>query len=533
MLFAWFTCSFVLLSFSLLSIVTRILSKWSAFSVGAMSIFVNNQKLNLDTPTAACTFGSTETVLQFLRRNGLTGTKEGCASGDCGACTVMAGTATDGEIEYRTINACIAPIGQYVDQHLVTVEGLASNDDLHPAQQAMVACHGSQCGFCTPGFVMSLAAMVEYPPQNIDAASVREGISGNLCRCTGYRPIVEAGLQALKEGSSGIVKRLSGETALNNISESSATSVLRPNNFVELNLVLNEAQGAKLIAGGTDLMLEVTQRYQQFPLIDVTGVQQMQVLAQGDSETTIGAAVSYTRLEAFFAERSPETVKLLHRLGSRQIRNNGTVGGNLANGSPIADMPPILLVWDAVIEVGASNGSTRQVPVSDFYKGYRQTVLGNNEYIISVSIPNASMARFHRFYKNSKRIEDDISAVMGAFSFQLEEGVIVIARVAFGGMAATPVRLEAVESVLVGQACSDKLIENATLLAGELLKPMTDVRASADYRSAMALQMLVKALRQLNGEPLIDITEIGSSELRSAELNGPEFDSTHDMGPVS
>lgn len=360
-------------------------------------MFINNQMFDLDSAIVA----PTETVLQFLRRHGLTGTKEGCASGDCGACTVMAGTVADGEIQYRTINACIAPIGQYVDQHLVTVEGLEGNDGLHPAQQAMVVCHGSQCGFCTPGFVMSLAAMVEQPPQNIDADSIREGISGNLCRCTGYRPIVEAGLRALKENSSGIVKKLSGETAINIISENRATAVRRPNNLVGLNLALNKAQSARLIAGGTDLMLEVTQRYQQFPLVDLTGVQEMQVLVQGDAAATIGAAVSYTRLEAFFAERSPETIKLLHRLGSRQIRNNGTLGGNLANGSPIADMPPILLVWDALIEIGATNGSIRQVPVSDFYRGYRQTALDDNEYIIGVSIPNASMARFHRFYKNS------------------------------------------------------------------------------------------------------------------------------------
>ena len=366
---------------------------------------------------------------------------------------------------------------------------------------------------------MSLAAMVEHPPQHIDADSVREGISGNLCRCTGYRPIVEAGLQALRDGGHGIVKKLSGEVAINNIAdhssdhstENSPASVRRPKNLVGLNLSINRAQGAKLIAGGTDLMLDVTQRYQQFPLIDVTDVQEMQVLSQDDAVTTIGAAVSYTRLEAFFEARSPETVKLLHRLGSRQIRNNGTLGGNLANGSPIADMPPILLVWDAFIDIGATSGSTRQVPVSEFYHGYRQTALGDDEYIISVSIANAAMGRFHRFYKNSKRLEDDISSVMGAFSFQLEEGVITIARVAFGGMAATPVRLEVVESALVGQEFSDELIENVMLLAGKLLKPLTDVRASANYRSAMALQMLVKALRQLNGEPLIDITELKST----------------------
>ena len=471
-------------------------------------MFINNQMFDLDSALLA----PTETVLQFLRRHGLTGTKEGCASGDCGACTVMVGAVVAGEIEYRTINACIAPIGQYVDQHLVTVEGLENDAGLHPAQQAMVACHASQCGFCTPGFVMSLAAMVEQPPQSIDADSVRQGISGNLCRCTGYRPIVEAGIRALKAASPGIVRKQSGEAALNSLSASQSGSVLRPKNLIDLNLSLDEAldkaQGVKLIAGGTDLMLEVTQRYQQFPLIDVTGVQEMQVLGHDDLVTNIGAAVSYSKLEAFLNQRSPETVKLLHRLGSRQIRNVGTLGGNLANGSPIADMPPILMVWDAVVNIGSTTRPIRQVTIGDFYQGYRQTVLGENEYIIGVSIPNASIARFHRFYKNSKRIEDDISSVMGAFSFQLEEGVISAARVAFGGMAATPVRLEAVEVILVGQTLSHHLIDSAASLADDLLKPMTDVRASADYRSAMALQMLVKALRQLSGEPLIDITEL-------------------------
>ena len=469
-----------------------------------MQLLINDQTLEASDVTP------TETVLSFLRRSGLTGTKEGCASGDCGACTVMIGRPKGGKTEYHTINACIAPIAQYAGDHIVTVEGLADKDGtLHPAQQAMVDCHGSQCGFCTPGFVMSLAALTEsLDGEALEPAEklrqVREAISGNLCRCTGYRPILEAGQQALDAGIATLIQPPTVEKdtpALPN-------NFFQPRTIDELNDALEAVPGARFIAGGTDLMLEITQLYRQFDgLIDVTKVGEMQVLDDNGTTTLIGAAVSYTRLEAFFDSTSPQMVRLLHRLGSKQIRNSGSIGGNLGNGSPIADIPPVLLTWDATINIGAAEGTRRSVAVSDFYRGYRDIALEATEYIISVEFPSAALKHFHRLYKNSKRIEDDISSVMGAFSFDVQDGVIDSARVAYGGMAATPIRLKDVENELVGKSVTQEIIDAACSIAGEQLKPMTDVRATAEYREAMAVQMLERALRELNGEIFVDITE--------------------------
>lgn len=454
----------------------------------------------------------TETVLSYLRRSGLTGTKEGCASGDCGACTIMVGRTHGGETQYHTINSCIAPISQYASHHIVTVEGLAEkNGNLNPVQQAMVDCHGSQCGFCTPGFVMSLTALSEdnsnLPTDSAQRLEkVREAISGNLCRCTGYRPILDAGLQALNSPAPGIKPP-------SRVPDPSTTDLpggfYQPASIAELNAAIQQAPEARRIAGGTDLMLEVTQLYREFSgLIDLTQVPELLVLEENEAHLTIGAAVPYTQIEDFFSARSPQLVKLLHRLGSKQIRNSGSIGGNLANGSPIADMPPILMSWDTTLQVGNAEGRQRDISIMDFYRGYRDVDLNPDEYIVSVTIPIAAVNRYHRFYKNSKRIEDDISSVMGAFSFELDNQLIKTARIAYGGMAATPIRLIEVEETLIGQTITPDLIDAACDTASKLLTPMTDVRASAEYRKAMALQMLARALRESHGETFLDITEV-------------------------
>ncbi len=467
-----------------------------------MKLAINNNIVDVEEP-------ADKTVLQFLREQGLTGTKEGCASGDCGACTVMVRRrGRDGDTIAETINACIAPIGQFTGCHLMTVEGLATDDQLHPAQQAMVECHGSQCGFCTPGFVMSLATLVETGSD--DAAgreSVLEGISGNLCRCTGYKPIVDAGLKALE--SDGVIDDAALLNELADVSPGKGDSVLQPNNEAALQRAITDYPDAKLIAGGTDLFLEVTQRYVAMPMmIDVSGVEELNVLAHGDDALVIGASVPYTRLEHELGERSQPLRRLLMRLGSRQIRNRGTVGGNLANGSPIADMPPILIAWDAELELVNAAGASRRSPIAEFYRGYRDTTLAADEYIARVHIPRAAMNDFHRFYKSSKRLEDDISSVMGAFRFAGTNSSIDSARIAFGGMAATPVRLHAVEQLLEGNDLSDALIEDAAASLHDTMSPLTDVRASARYRMAMAQSMLTRALKAYQGDVLPLVTEV-------------------------
>lgn len=457
-----------------------------------MKLLLNNRLIEIN-------LSAEVTVLEFVRSEGLTGTKEGCASGDCGACTVMIGEDCDGSVSYRSANACIMPVGHLAGKHLLTVEGLSTKAALHPVQEAMVECHASQCGYCTPGFVMSLAALVEQgAPQDRD--SVLQGISGNLCRCTGYRPIVEAGLVALRKGQA------SPQTAeLPDPGESA--SFLKPATEAELQLMMRAHPEARLVAGGTDLMLEVTQLYRDIPLmIDLSEVEELRTLEQRETDLVIGSALAYSRLEE--SDFSTELNSLLGRLGSRQIRNSGTIGGNLANGSPIADTPPLLLAWDAKLELVSNEGAIRYVALSDFYLGYRQTVLGPDEYIARIHVPLTQRETFHRFYKSTKRIEDDISSVMGAFSFAGDNGKIESARVAFGGMAATPVRLQAIEQALAGQTIDDELISTTREMLDSEMTPLSDVRASAAYRMEMARSMLERAMRAFQGEELKLVTEI-------------------------
>ena len=457
-----------------------------------------------------------QTLLQTVRERGLTGTKEGCASGDCGACTVLVGELEQDSIAWRTVNACIAPTGQFAGANVVTVEGLATAgpassqqsldiSQLHPAQAQMVECHGSQCGYCTPGFVMSLAALVETgaPP---DRGTVLEGISGNLCRCTGYRPIVDAGLAAL---ATPWQSRLADASSYAAVAQSTGNAVERPATEAQLQQALKRDAERPLIAGGTDFMLEVTQRFREVPaMIDLTSVAGLrQIEEQGDT-IVIGAATPYSAIEHWAATHDTPLHELLIRLGSRQIRNNGTIGGNLANGSPIADMPPVLIVYNASIELVNADGVSRRVAVSDFYLGYRQTVLAADEYIARVHIPKSSLNQFHRFYKSSKRIEDDISSVMGAFCFEGDGNKISAARIAFGGMAATPVRLEALEALLTSVELDDDLVKTACQQIGELMTPMTDVRASAQYRQDMAASMLERALLAFRDNEVPVITQV-------------------------
>ncbi len=474
----------------------------------------------------AVAFRPDTTILNLLRKRGLVGTKEACASGDCGACTVMLGEcAADGRISYRAINACIALAGSLEGKHLVTVEGLAEGGELHPAQQALVDAHGSQCGYCTPGFVMSLANLVEdqavpdtseseqvHTGRNIRDEVIR-GISGNLCRCTGYRPIVDAGINALTQESSVTVCHDEARSYLQAVQhEQPGSDYFNPTSLDELDKLIATHGKSAMVAGTTDFALEITQRWLRVPvIIDVSRVAEMLEIGVSDSEISIGAAVSYSDLETLFAESSSQFVHLLHRLGSRQIRNRGTLGGNIGNASPIADTPPVLIAWDARLELRDSSGEVREVGVDEFYTGYRETVLKSDEYIVRVTIPRSSIARFHRFYKHSKRIEDDISSVMGAISITgvLRAGVrkIEIARISYGGMAAVPVRCVEVERLLLTTRLDDRLIAKACDLLKSTMTPMSDVRSSAEFRMAMAVEMLNRALREFLGESLPRVDE--------------------------
>lgn len=470
--------------------------------------FVLNHDLVEETAPAADT-----TLLRYLRESKrLCGTKEGCASGDCGACTVLLGELDNGRIHYRTVNACITPVAAANRRHLVTIEALANGGKLHPAQQEMLDNHGSQCGFCTPGFVMSLAGLHqqllagEYA--QADRAQVSEAISGNLCRCTGYRPIVDAGLKMVQAPDEA--HRLDAQTQIEQLASIADTDApadyLQPQSRKELEQGLALHPDARLIAGGTDLLLEVTQQCQPIrKMIDLSGVKELHRIEERDGVIHLGAALTYRELETFFAGRSSSISALLERIGSRQVRNRGTLGGNIANASPIADLPPLLLALDASITLADNRGDERQLPLSDFYRGYKETALEIGEYLAEISFPARAVNDFHRVYKVSKRREDDISAVMAAI--RLRTGAreygdeFTEVRIAFGGMAATPVRVTTAESELLGSNRQDESALHAALAAvAETLKPIGDVRASADYRLQIAQNLLRSAWHALNSE---------------------------------
>lgn len=477
--------------------------------------FVLNNK-----PVTLTSIAPDTTLLRYLRGEQLVGTKEGCASGDCGACTILVGRLTAQGIAFRAVNSCIFPLGSLHNHYVMTIEGLnhLPSDQLHPVQDAMINCHASQCGFCTPGFVMSLAGLhssldLANTPETQVRAKVTEAISGNLCRCTGYRPIIEAAIQALQQPAplfnSGLNEvqqwqphaPLAGNPAL----ADTENFYWQPESESQLQALLRLHPEARLIAGGTDLMLEVSQNYKTLPkLIDLNAIASLTAVALDEKQIMLGAAIPYSDLETALADISPEFVKLLSRLGSRQIRNCGTLGGNICNASPIADCPPWLLVLEAELLIGNDRGEYRRESINHFYRDYKRTSLAAGEYLAQLLIQRSALAQPLRLYKISKRCEDDISAVMGAFRCD-DRGQFFIA---FGGMAAVPKRASATEAFLSqhsGQLSDDVIAQACALLHSEF-SPLSDVRASAEYRMAMACNLLKKACSAFShGEPALGV----------------------------
>ena len=424
------------------------------------------------------------TLLRYLRANQqLTGTKEGCGSGDCGACTLAIGEkAANGSLVYRSVNSCLTLLSGIDGKHVITVEGLSSSDDLHPAQTAMVEHHGSQCGFCTPGIVMSLACLANSA-EEIEEPSVIDALSGNLCRCTGYRPIIDAGLAM---GKSTTVNTWEPQEPID--------SSFHPRSIAELKDELLSRPEARLIAGGTDLMLEVTQLYKSIDdFIYLGNIPELNHFEVTDSEIIFGSAVSYSDLEVYLKDLLPEFVSLMHRIGSRQIRNQGTIGGNIANASPIGDTPPALIALDATILIDGPDGE-RLLLLKDFYKDYKVTDLRQGEFIREIRIPRLKPGQQFKCFKVSKRFEDDISAVMMAAVWSIDvDKFVKNVRVAYGGMAAIPKRANSVENLLEGKKLSEEVILSAVAALAKDFSPMTDVRASSSYRLNVAGGLLKKA----------------------------------------
>lgn len=445
----------------------------------------------------------TTTLLRYLRDHlRETGTKEGCAEGDCGACTVaMVERRDDGRATFRAVNSCLLFLPMLQGKRVYTVEGLRSREPgqrgaaegLHPAQAAMVSCRGSQCGYCTPGIVMSLFEAT-YRDDMGEAWQIDDQLCGNLCRCTGYRPIREAGEEV---AGSRPDDRFAVELRQHRPASAAVTHHSRHQNYlnpesIEDALALRAAHPeARVVAGGTDLGLAVTQRHEHFPMvIGLEGVDSLKALRAHPGGWTVGAAVSLTRLHEVIGPELPAFDKLMRVFGSRQVRSRATLGGNLCNASPIGDSAPLLLALGASVVLASVRGE-RRVALSEFFLGYRKTALAPDELLVEIEVPRPGAEDFVAFYKISKRREMDISAVAAGMRVRLDaEGRVAQAVLAYGGMAATPKRAEAAERALIGQPWCEATVEAASAALSTDFSPLSDHRGSAEFRRVAARNLL-------------------------------------------
>ncbi|CAM5232235.1 xanthine dehydrogenase small subunit [Streptomyces griseomycini] len=458
------------------------------------------------------------TVLDFLRERGLTGTKEGCAEGECGACSVLvARPGVDKPTDWVAVNACLVPVAALDGQEVVTSEGLATAGEpggppaLHPVQEEMAVRGGSQCGYCTPGFVCSMAA--EYyrpdrcahadPAGGTDAEHGPNGfdlhaLSGNLCRCTGYRPIRDAAFAVGEPTDEDPLARRREEPAPEPVATDytrDGSSFVRPGTLAETLRLLGERPDAVVVAGSTDWGVEVNIRSRRAGcVVAVDRLPELRELRVGADHIEIGAAVTLTEIERRLDGTVPLLAELFPQFASRLIRNSATLGGNLGTGSPIGDSPPVLLALEASVVLAGADGE-RVVPLADYFTGYRRSVRRPGELIraVRVPLPLSPVAAFHKI---AKRRFDDISSVAVAFALDIEDGTVRKARIGLGGVAATPIRALATEAALEGRPWAAETVEAAArVLRGEGT-PMDDHRASSLYRSAMLGQSLLKLYAQ-------------------------------------
>lgn len=433
------------------------------------------------------------TLLHLLRERGLTGTKEGCAEGECGACAVVVVKRGEGRAaRYEPVNSCLVLAAALHGQEVWTAEGFAGGDSLHPVQAAIVERGGSQCGYCTPGFVVSLFA--EYYREGRDGYDPA-AISGNLCRCTGYRPIRDAArsLGAPAADDRFLARLEEPPPPMARFAyQAGSRRFHRPATLEEALEILESEPDVRVVAGGTDVVVAVNQAHERYPsILSLEAIEELRRVERRETHLVIGAGVALSRLEDEVGRELPIFGDLLPLFSSRLIRNRATLGGNLANASPIGDSPPVLLALDAEVLI-ARRGGERVVPLHAFFTGYRRTVLERGELLCEVRIPRP-FPTINRFYKVSKRVLDDISTVSAGFGITLDaDRRVTKARLAYGGVAATPVRARDAERAIEGRLWSPEAIGEAQAALEHAFTPMTDHRGSAEYRAAMVTRLLDK-----------------------------------------
>jgi len=465
------------------------------------------------------------TLLEVLREDlGCTGTKEGCGEGDCGACTVVLGEERHGKLHYSAVNSCIRLAHSVDGMALWTVEDLAEDPlirpagpapsaekaiTLHPAQEAMVQCHGSQCGFCTPGFVMSLFGMYQNHVchgQPITRELAQEELSGNLCRCTGYRPILDAAQQmaslppvAVDEAQ--VLRQLAQLQA----PAADGTAYLAPTTLPALLAARAAHPGAQVVAGCTDVGLWVTKMHKQYAqILDVTRTAELLQLDEDTQRITIGAAVSLTDAFAALTRQWPQLHTFATRFAGLPVRNSGTLGGNVANGSPIGDSMPLLIALRAQIVLASTRGE-RMLALEDLYTGYRQNVMVADELLVRIVVPRPGVTEALRAYKISKRFDDDISAVCLVINLDIEAGVVRRASIGAGGVAATPARAQQTEAALTGQPWSAETVKHAAAALQAEFSPISDMRASGAYRRTVLASLLQRFWLESQGQDAVSV----------------------------